>query len=309
MHIYSLNFHKKKIWLVLLLLPFCSAPQLKKFNECRKFSVERSADILSVNDKKNNLYIILSQNKFSKNPGGEYLFQGDIYSLENDTIKKYKIINRDEFAFHPIAGSIFTNEKKVYLYILNHAVSYQFEIEKYEIQKKNLLFIKRYRISPEFYLTDISVLKNETIILTGYKKSWISELGFYKGSGAVILLNAAKWKSYPSLNAAFQVEVDDQNEDIYVFNGKKIEVFQKNSENILLPVKIIKIKKSSGIVINNSKLESFQTSSEFDEIKKVDENKGDLIYRNTGNGADFIRYLNGFYIFNNSKKSYIEFCR
>lgn len=163
------SMYKKYQCLILFLFLFlcggCGSFTLIELNNCATvIGLPGPEDMaLDVSGGRTPRLIVSLQERRKYNPGGEFLEPGSIVMvpLENGypgTPRKFNVLNRDDFPFHPHGIDLVETRSGLLLYVINHALQTNHSIEVFRVDADNLVFLNRLRSSYLVHPNDLVAL-------------------------------------------------------------------------------------------------------------------------------------------------------
>ena len=267
-------------------------------------------------------YAVVSHDTDKKDPGNEYLLDGKIYLLDVFLGKKFKIKllnikHRDELPFNPISITSYSNRRETLVYVLNRIVSYQYGIEVFQL-KQNILFYK-YRIRPEQSVipTDIFVDDDGILFITARPNGFFSsaaQILFESRRKGLISYRDKNWTTEGRYKSAFQIEIDNSKDSIYILLKNSIDVIKNyklkdTKENNLIqagdnhPDRISFNDDKLSLLVSKKKRQSIV------EFNTLDMNSEVVFVSETGTGGIRTLYKHsGKYFLMNSKEQKLSIC-
>ncbi len=151
-------------------------------------------------DAKKPRLLVSAQDRRKRDPNGEAMLAGQIFSLPLDAGTPEPLIlkNRDELPFHPHGISLIRQGNESTLYVINHVMSVNHVIEVFTLKEKELIFKTRLRHPLLVHPNDLVALPDGELYVTNdHGKTGVAgfiEDLFAAGWSNVVHLKKGSWE-------------------------------------------------------------------------------------------------------------------
>lgn len=174
-------------------------------------------------DPKKPRLIVSSQERRKRDPNGEAMMPGQIFSVPLDTSipEILTLKNRDELPFHPHGISLIRQGTESTLYVINHMMSMNHVIEVFTLKEKELIFKTRIRHPLLIHPNDLVALPDGELYVTNdHGKTGVA--GFFEdlfaaGWSNVVHLRKGNWEiAAEGMAFANGVQVNPKGDRLFV---------------------------------------------------------------------------------------------